>query len=81
MNNDTNAYATRNRMNNHDDVIKWKHYYAGHWWIPLIKGSDSELWYFLLFVPEKGWVNIRNLVGLRRHRARYGVTEVIVTLC
>ena len=26
--------------------------FTGHRWIPLIKGSDSELWYFLWSAPE-----------------------------
>ena len=47
---------------NHDDVIKWKNFpvtgplwgeSTGHWWIPLRKASDSELWCFLWGAPEQ----------------------------
>ena len=45
---------------NHDDVITWKHISTllagestGHWWIPLTKASDAELWCFLWPVPEQ----------------------------
>ena len=27
--------------------------FTGHWWIPLTKASDAELWYFLWSVPEQ----------------------------
>ena len=46
----------------HDDVIKWKHFrvtgplcgeFTGHWWIPLTKASDAELWCFLWSAPEQ----------------------------
>ena len=46
----------------HDDVIKWKHFrvtgplrgeFTGHWWIPLTKASDAELWCFLWSSPEQ----------------------------
>ena len=46
----------------HDDVIKWKHFLrywpfvresTGHWWIPLTKASDAELWCFLWSAPEQ----------------------------
>ena len=45
----------------HDDVIKWKHfprYWPFVWeftsdrWIPLTKASDAELWGFLWSAPE-----------------------------
>ena len=47
----------------HDDVIKWKHFprywsflrgSTGHWWIPLTKASDAELWW------TNGWANNRD---------------------
>ena len=43
------------------DIIQWKHFlhywpfvreFAGHWWIPLTKASDAELWSFLWSAPE-----------------------------
>ena len=46
----------------HNDVIKWKHFprycplcgeFTSHWWIPLTKASDAELWCFLWFAPEQ----------------------------
>ena len=46
----------------HDGVIKWKLFprwcafvgeYTGHWWIPLTKASDMELWCFLWSAPEQ----------------------------
>ena len=43
----------------HDDVTKWKHFLRYwpfvrgiHWWIPLNKASDAELWCFLWSAPE-----------------------------
>ena len=50
----------------HDDVIKWKHFpcylpfvrwiHTGHWWIPLTKSSNAELWCFLwLYPPQWSW--------------------------
>ena len=45
--------------NEHDDVIKWKHFprywpfvRGIHRWIPLTKASDAELWCFLRSAPE-----------------------------
>ena len=28
---------------------------TGHWWIPLTKASDAELWCFLWCAPEQTW--------------------------
>ena len=45
---------------NHDDVIKWNVFRVadpllgestGHWWIPLTKASDAELWCFVWYAP------------------------------
>ena len=53
----TNPYP-----NFHDDVTKGKYFRVtgplwgestGHWWIPLTKASDVELWYFLWYVQEQ----------------------------
>ena len=47
---------------NHDDVIKRIIFrvtgplfgeFTGHWWIPLTKASDAELWSFLWSAPEQ----------------------------
>ena len=46
----------------HEDVIKWKHFphywsfvrgTTGHWWIPLTKANDMDLWCFLWYAPEQ----------------------------
>ena len=46
----------------HDDVIKWEHFprycplcgeFIGHWWIPLTKASDAELWCFLWSISKQ----------------------------
>ena len=53
--------------------------FAGHWWIPLTKASDAELWSFLwstLWI--NGSVNNRESGDLRRLRAHY---DVIVMSC
>ena len=42
--------------------------FTRHWWIPLTKASDTELWCFL------GWVNNHKAGNLRRHCAHYDVT-------
>ena len=71
----------------HDDVVKWKlfpRYWpfvrgtTGHWWVPLTKASDADLWYILWSASTNGWANNRDAGDLRRHRARYDVT--IMTL-
>ena len=69
----------------HDDVIKWKHFL--HYWpfvrgihrrIPLTKASDAELWCFRwFFTGTNGWVNNRHAGDLRRHGAHYDVTVMI----
>ena len=40
---------------------------TGHWWIPLTKASDSELWCFL-----------RAAGDLRRNRAHYDVSVIVI---
>ena len=67
----------------HDDVIKWKH--SPRCW-PFVRGihrspvnsphgtSDTELWCFLWFAPEKNsWVYNRQTGDLRRHLTRNDV--------
>ena len=46
--------------------------FTGHRWIPLTKASDEEL--SLIRAWTNGWVNNRDAVDLRRHRAHYDVT-------
>ena len=60
MASDAIAPGSANR-NQHDDVIKWKHFPL-YWpfvrgihrsrWIPLTKASDAELWCFLWSTPQ-----------------------------
>ena len=53
--------ANRDKFNQHDDVIKWKHFprywpfvrrITGLRWIPRTNASDAELWCFLWSAPE-----------------------------
>ena len=44
-----------------------------HWWIPLTKASDAELWFFICALTI-GWANNRVVGDLRSHRAHYDVT-------
>ena len=54
--------------------------FTGHRWIPLTKASDAELWCFLWSAPWiNGWVNNREAGDLRRHRAHYDVTAMILS--
>ena len=48
---------------------------TGHWWIPITKASDAELWYFLQSAPEKCWAGY-----WRRHQAHYEVTVICSTI-
>ena len=49
--------------------------FTGHWWIPLTKASDAELWCFLWSAPWiNGWVNNRDTGDLRCHHAHYDVS-------
>ena len=45
---------------------------TGHWWIPLTKACDAEIWYSLIWT--NGWANNRDAGDLRRHSAYYDVT-------
>ena len=66
----------------HDDVIKWEHF--PHYW-PFARGTHRSavnsplknqwaLMFSLICAWRKGWVNNRNAVDLRCHRAHYNVT-------
>ena len=48
--------------------------FTSHWWIPLTKASDMELWCFLWSVPKQMVVNSREACDLRRHRGHYDIT-------
>ena len=48
---------------------------TGHWWIPLTKASNAELWCFLWSVAWiNHWVNNHEAGDLRCHRVHYDVT-------
>ena len=47
--------------------------FTGHWWIPLTKASDVELWCFLCSWTN-GWENNQDTSDLRCDRAHYDVT-------
>ena len=50
-----------------------------HWWIPLTKASDAELWGFsLICMWINGWVNNREAGYLRCHWAHYDVTLMVM---
>ena len=44
-----------------------------HRWIPLTKGSDEKLWYFLWSAPEQTVANNQDAGDLRHHRAHYDI--------
>ena len=74
--------------NNHDDVIKWKHF-PRYW--PFVRGIHRSpvnsphkgqwrgaLMFSLICVWINGWVNNREAGDLRRYRAHYSV--IVMTL-
>ena len=74
------------RLRQNDDVIEWKlfaHYWTfcgefiGHRSIPRRKARDAELW---CFPGINGWVNNREAVDLRRHRAHYDAIVMIMNI-
>ena len=49
--------------------------FTSHWWIPLTKASDRELWWFvLIYYWTKSWVNNRYAGDLRHHHTHYDFT-------
>ena len=72
----------------HDDVIKWKHF-SRYW--PSVRGIHRSpvnsphkgQWrgafiFSLICVWMNGWVNNRDAIDLRRYRAHYDVSVMIV---
>ena len=72
----------------HDDVIKWKHF-PRYW--PFVRGMHRSpfnsphkgqwrgaLMFSLICVWINGWVNDREASDLKRYRAHYGVTVMMV---
>ena len=50
---------------------------TSHQWIPLIKTSDAELWFFsLIYAWTNGWTKNRDSGDLRRHRDQYDVRAI-----
>ena len=80
----TETYILRN---NHDDVIKWKHfprYWPFRWGIhrspvnsPHKGQRRGALMFPLICVWVNGWVNNREAGDLRRYHAHYDVTVMI----
>ena len=55
--------------------------FTGPRWIPRTKASDTELWCFLWnYVWINGWVNNREAGDLRRYRAHYDVTVMVIAV-
>ena len=53
-------------------------WFTGYRWIPLIKASDAELWFFVCSWKKiNDWINNGEAGDLRRHRTNY---DVIVML-
>ena len=78
------------RMPSHEDVIKRKHF--PHYW-PFVRGIHRSSvnsphrgqWhgasmFSLIRAWTRGWVNNRDTGDLRRHRAHYDVTVMLVLL-
>ena len=76
--------SLRTQAQEHDDVIKWKHF-PRYW--PLVRGIHrspvnsphkgqwrSVLMFTLICSWINGWVNNREAGDLKRHRANYDVT-------
>ena len=74
---------------NHDDVIKWKHF-PRYW--PFVRGIHRSpvnyphkgqwrgaLMFSLNCAWTNGWENNRDANDLRRHRAYYDVTVILIT--
>ena len=76
------------KLQRHDDVIKWKPYwpfvrgiqFTGLRWMSPTKASDVELWCFLICAWTNCWVNNCDARDLRRHRAHYDFTVMILFL-
>ena len=47
---------------------------TGHWWIPLTKANDAELWCSFICAWTHGQANNRDAGDLRRHGAHNDVT-------
>ena len=75
---------------NHDDVIKWKHF-PRYW--PYVRGIHRSpvnsphkgqwrraLMFSLICAWINGWVNNRDAGDLRRYRAHYDVTAMVMSL-
>ena len=73
----------------HDDVIKWK-YFAHYWpfvhWLvtgefPSQRPVTGTLMFLLICAWINGWVNNGKAGDLRRHRAHYDITVMVIQQC
>ena len=79
----TSSFQMYQLSNQHDDVIKWKHF-PRYW--PFVRGihrspvnsptkaSDVELMFSLICTCINGWINNGDAGDLRRHHAHYQAT-------
>ena len=78
----------RYNQHNHHDVIKWKHF-PRHWpfvraihrspvYSPRIGQWRGALMFTLICAWTNVWVNSRDAGDLRRHRAHYDITAMIM---
>ena len=51
---------------------------TGHWWIPLTRPVTPSFVFSLIYYWTKGWVNNRYADDLRRNRAHYDVTVMLL---
>ena len=81
-------FVATDSAENHDDVIKWKDF-PRHW--PFMRGIHGSpvnsphkgqwrgtLMFSLICVWINGWVNNGEAVDLRRHRAHFDVTAMLM---
>ena len=76
-------YSAANFLQDHDDIINWKHF-PRYW--PFVRGIHrsfphkgqwrSALMFSLICVWINGWVNNHEAGDLRRYRAHYDVTAM-----
>ena len=69
------------KPNNHDDVIKWKHF-PRYWPLSPVNSPHKGQWrgalmFSLICVWMNGWVNNREAGDLRRHHPHYDVIVMV----
>ena len=79
---------TKHEAPSHDDVIKWKHF-SRYWpfvweihWSPVNSPHKGEwrgaLMFSFICARMNGWVNNHEAGDLRRHRAHYDITVMVL---